>query len=362
MISLVSVKIDEDVIASVEKVLRSGQLAEGPVVKEFETLFAGYIGVPHAVAVSNGTTALHAALLAAGVKPGDEVITTPFSFIATANAILYSNAVPVFADIDPVTYTIDPREIEKKITKKTKAVICVHLYGLPCDMDAITALCKKHNLALIEDACQAHGSTFKGRKTGVFGLGCYSFYATKNLPTGEGGMITAPDERTDSTLRSLRNHGRAGQYLHDVLGYNYRLTDIAAALGIGSLKKLDDYNLRRNENAAYLTQEIKNIKGLVPPVVPTDRTHVFHQYTLRVTEDFGISRDELQQKLKDQGIGSGIIYPLPIHQQPLYQKLGYKDSLPAAEQAAREVLSLPVHQHLTNNDLEKIIEGLKNAR
>lgn len=361
MISLVSVKIGDDVIESVTKVLRSGQLAEGPVVKEFETLFAGYIGAPHAVAVSNGTTALHAALIAAGVGPGDEVITTPFSFIATGNSILYCQAVPVFADIDPVTYTIDPKEIEKKITKKTKAVICVHLYGLPCDMEPIITLCRKHNLVLIEDACQAHGSGYKGKKSGTFGIGCYSFYATKNLPTGEGGMITASDSETDAKLRSIRNHGRAGQYLHDILGYNYRLTDVAAALGICHLRKLDEYNARRNENAAFLTKEISKIKGLVPPAIPPDRTHVFHQYTIRVTKDFGISRDELQQKLNECGIGTGVIYPLPIHQQPLYQKLGCKDSLPVAEQAAKEVLSLPVHQHLTREDLNSIVEGLKNA-
>ncbi|MBN2238634.1 MAG: DegT/DnrJ/EryC1/StrS family aminotransferase [Dehalococcoidales bacterium] len=362
MISLVSIKIDEDVRQTVDKVLQSGQLAEGPVVKEFEDSFAAYNGTPYAVAVNSGTAALHLALLAAGIKPGDEVISTTFSFIATANCCLYCGAVPVFIDIDYDTYNMNPDDIEAKITPKTKAVLITHLYGQPCDMDKIVSICKKHGLILIEDACQAHGAEYKNRKTGNFGIGCFSFYATKNLMTGEGGMITTADEKTAAKMKAMRNHGRSGQYLHDTLGFNYRMTDIAAAIGIGHLKKLDDHNARRNKNAAFLTEEISKIPGLIPPVIGPDRTHAFHQYTIRITKDFGITRDELQARLKELEIVSNVIYPVPIHLQPLYKQLGYTDSLPVSEQAASEVLSIPVHQDLTESDLKTIVQGLNNAR
>ena len=361
MIPIVSVSIDDDIQQAVTRVLQSGQLAEGPVVKEFEDLFSKFIGVKHAIAVNSGTAALHVALLASGIIPGDEVITTPFSFIASANCCLYCGAIPVFADIDIDTFNISPEAVEKKITSKTKAVIIVHLYGQPCDMDEIIAICNKHGLILIEDACQAHGAEYKGRKAGSFGIGCFSFYATKNMLTGEGGMITTNDDTIAEKAAAIRNHGRCGQYLHNMLGYNFRMTDIAAAIGIGQLNHLEERNVKRSNNATYLTEKINQIKGIIPPFTAQGRTHVFHQYTVRVTDEFGLSRDELKEYLAKNEIGSSVIYPVPIHKQPYYQKLGYTDSLPVSEKVADEVLSVPVHPALTNQDLQTIVQVLENA-
>ncbi len=361
MIPLVSISIDEDVRIAVTEVLKSGQLAEGPVVKEFEKQFAKYIGTRHAVAVNSGTAALHVALLAAGIEPGDQVITSPFSFIASANCCLYCGAEPVFADINPRTFNILPENIEKMITARTKAVVVTHLYGQPCDMDEITSICENNGLILVEDACQAHGAEYKNRKVGSFGIGCFSFYATKNILTGEGGMITTDSDAIAEKAAVIRNHGRREQYLHDTLGYNFRMTDIAAAIGIGQMKKLDECNLIRNKNAAYLTEEINKINGLIPPYIAPDRKHAFHQYTIRVTEDFGLSRDELHENLTRNNIGSSVIYPVPIHKQPYYRKLGYNDYLPASESVAGEVLSIPVHPMLTDENLNTIVRGLKDA-
>jgi dTDP-4-amino-4,6-dideoxygalactose transaminase len=361
MIPIVSVSINDDIQKAVIRVLKSGQLAEGPVVKEFENRFSEFIGTRHAVAVNSGTAALHVALLASGITPGDEVITTPFSFIASANCCLYVGVIPVFVDIDIGTFNISPEAIEKKITPKTKAVIITHLYGQPCDMDEIMALCNKYDLILIEDACQAHGAEYKGQKSGSFGIGCFSFYATKNMLTGEGGMITTNDDLVAEKATAIRNHGRCGHYIHDMLGYNFRMTDISAAIGVGQLNHLVERNSKRNKNATYLTERINRIEGLVPPFTAIDRTHVFHQYTIRVTEEFGLSRDALKDYLAKNEIGSSVVYPIPIHKQPYYQELGYTDYLPKSEKAANEVLSIPVHSDLTNQDLRAIIQVLENA-
>jgi perosamine synthetase len=361
MISVSDVSIDNESMVAVQEVLKSGQLAQGPRVEEFEKAFAGYIGTKYAVAVNSGTAALHIALLASGIGPGDEIVTTPFSFIATANCCLFCGAVPVFADIDEKTFNISPREIEKKISAKTKAVIIVDLYGQCCDMDEIAGLCDSRNLLLIEDACQAHGAAYKGRKAGSFGTGCFSFYPTKNMTTGEGGMITTDNEEIAAKAKVIRQHGQVQKYIHEVLGYNFRMTDISAALGICQLKKLDARNCLRMENAAFLSEQISGIKGLIPPFIAPDRNHVFHQYTIRVTSDYKCSREELQRKLGEKGIGSGIHYPVPIHEQPLYKNLGYKDSFPVSERASEEVLSLPVHPGLSQSDLKTIVEALKDA-
>jgi perosamine synthetase len=253
MISISNVSIDSESLIAVGEVLKSGQLAQGPKVEEFERAFSGYIGTKYAVAVNSGTAALHVALLGAGIGKDDEIITTPFSFIATANCCIFCGAVPVFADIDEKTFNITARQIEKKITRKTKAVIIVDLYGQSCDMEEITALCKKHNLVLVEDACQAHGATYKGKKAGSFGIGCFSFYPTKNMTTGEGGMITTDDVKIADKARAIRQHGQTKRYIHEMLGYNFRMTDIAAALGICQLKKLDFNNSRRMPRAAAIS-------------------------------------------------------------------------------------------------------------
>jgi perosamine synthetase len=360
MIQMANVQVDEESIQSIVAVLKSGQLAQGPVVEEFEKAFAAYTGARYAVAVNSGTAALHVALMAAGIGPGDEVIVPSFSFIATANCCLFVGARPVFAEVDEKTFNISPLDIEKKITPRTRAVIIVHLYGQPCDMAEIVALCQKHNLVLIEDACQAHGAEYKGRKAGSFGLGCFSFYPTKNMTTGEGGMLTSSDPEIVRKARLARQHGQSRRYVHEVLGYNFRMTDIAAALGLGQLKKLDRLNVLRLKNADTLTGSILRIKGLVPPHIAPDRNPVFHQYTLRVTRDYRYSRAELQQKLLEQGVNTAIYYPTPIHRQPAFINLGYRDALPVTERLAEEVLSLPVHPFLKEEELQYIVKTISN--
>ena len=359
MIPISKPVIGPEEIRAVEGVLRSGVLTQGTKVKKFEGMFAAYIGVKYAVATNSGTSALHAALLGSGIGAGDEVITTPFSFVAAANAILYTGVRPIFADIDEASFNIDPEKIEEKITNRTKALLVVHLFGQPCDMKRIMKICEKNGLILIEDACQAHGAEFDGKKVGSFGTGCFSFYPSKNLVTGEGGMITTNDKKVAEKAKMIRNHGQTKAYVHDVLGYNYRMTDIAAAIGICQLRKLDAFNKKRIKNAQFLTKEIEKNRGLITPYVPPNVKHVFHQYTIRVTEDFGMSRDELKQMLGKKGIDARVYYPIPIHKQPLYQKLGYRDELPVSEKVANEVLSLPVHPALTEGDLEKIVGAIK---
>lgn len=345
---------------AVECVLRSGRLAQGPKVEEFEALFASYIGTKYAIATSSGTAALHIALLASGISHGDEVITTPFSFIATANAILFCGAKPVFVDIDKDTFCIDPALIRARITSKTKAVLPVHLYGQPCDMKEIVQICRERNLILIEDACQAHGAEYHGKRVGSFGIGCFSFYPTKNMTTSEGGMIVTDDSHITERARMIRSHGQNGRYIHELLGYNYRMTEIAAAIGICQIKRLDEFNRLRIEHARFLTEKLGNIRGLIPPFVAPSVRHVFHQFTIKVTGDFGTSREELKQRLRDKGIMTEVYYPQPIHQQPLYKELSYNASLPSAEKACEEVLSLPVHPLLTEEDLDYIVETINN--
>lgn len=360
MIHIATPLVDEASIKAVEDVLRSGILTQGPKVEEFEEAFASSIGTKYAVATNSGTTALHVALLVSGIGPGDEVITTPFSFVATANSILFCGAKPVFVDIDEETFNIAPHLIREKITPRTKAIIAVHLYGQPCDMRRIAQIAEKHGLTVIEDACQAPGAEYEGRKVGSLRTGCFSFYPTKNITTGEGGIITTNDEAIAKKARMTRNQGQRGRYIHEILGYNYRMTETAAALGICQLRKLDEYNQKRGENALFLTKGISKIKGLIPPFVTPGVKHVFHQFTIRVTEDFGIPRDELQRRLKEREIESAVHYGTPIHKQPLYQRLGYNEHLPVSEKAAQEVLSLPVHPSLTLEDLGYIVQTIEN--
>ncbi len=360
MIPISKPLLDEKELEQITDVINSGMLAQGLKVKQFEEDFARYIGTKHAIATSNGTTALHAALLTTGIKKGDEVITTPFTFIATANSILYCNAKPVFADVNEEDFNIDPAKIEEKITSKTKALLIVHLYGQPCNMDKITDICNKHNITLIEDACQAHGAEFNGQKVGSFGTGCFSFYPTKNMTTGEGGMITTNSDEIAKKARIIRNHGSQKQYFHEMLGYNYRMTDIAAAIGISQLKKLESFIEKRISNANYMTKRLEKVKGIIPPKIFSNRRHVFNQYTIRITDDFPVNRDKLGEILKSNDIGYGIYYPLPINRQPIYKK-NNNDNFPVSERLSDEVISLPVHPSLNESDLNKIctiIEGI----
>ncbi len=351
--------LGEEEKRAVMEVLSSGMLAQGERVATFEKNFAEFIGVKHAIATSNGTTALHAAIVGMGIGKEDEVITTPFTFIATANAIKMAGATPVFIDIDETTFNLDSSKIEAAITPKTKAIMPVHLFGLPAAMDQITTIAQKHNLAIIEDACQAHGADIRGQKAGSFGVGCFSFYGTKNMTTGEGGMITTNDDSLASKIRKIISHGSERRYVHSMLGYNYRMTDLAAAIGIEQLKKLKDFTEKRKENARQLTKRLSSINGLVTP--PNTSGHVFHQYTIRVTSEFPLTREKLLEHLASRGIGSSVFYPIPIHQQEAYHDHNHYH-FPVAERIAREVFSLPVHPGLTHDEIQTIIGAFEELR
>lgn len=354
MIPIAKPLLGKEEIDAVTKVLNSGMIAQGPKVEEFELAFSEYTGCEYAAAVNSGTAALHIALLAHGIGKEDEVITSPFTFIATANSILYTGAKPVFADIEQDTYNIDPEKIQEKIGPKTKAIMPVHLYGQSADMKAITEIAEDHGLVVIEDACQAHGAECQGKKVGSFGTGAFSFYPTKNMTTSEGGMITTNDREVAEKSKMIRAHGSKVRYLHEMLGFNLRMTDIAAAIGLVQLEKLDGFNASRQKNAAMLSAGLKGISGVVPAVTKPGYTHVFHQYTIRAEK-----RDELAAFLKEKEIGTGVHYPIPIHKQPYYTELGYRDSLPISEKAAEEVLSLPVHPALSGEDVQKIIKATR---
>ncbi|MBN9391116.1 MAG: DegT/DnrJ/EryC1/StrS family aminotransferase [Chloroflexi bacterium] len=344
---------------AVLRVMASGQLAQGREVAAFEEEFARACGVAYAIAVANGTTALHLALLANGVGPGDEVITTSFSFIATGNAILFTGARPVFVDIEEASFNLDPELVEEAITSRTKAIMPVHLFGQPARMDRLMEISQKFNLPIIEDACQAHLAVAEGKGVGSFGTGCFSFYPTKNMTSGEGGMVTTDDPAVADKVRILRGHGMRQRYYHETLGFNYRMTDLHAAIGRVQLSRLSGWNEQRQANAAFLDRKLAELgAGVVSPPVTPGYSHVYHQYTIRVRPGGAVDRDGLKQALEGRGIGSGVYYPLPIHRQAVYQDRGYNDSLPVTERACAEVLSLPVYPGLGSQELEYIAEAV----
>ncbi|KAF5063355.1 dTDP-3-amino-3,4,6-trideoxy-alpha-D-glucose transaminase [anaerobic digester metagenome] len=351
---------DEEAEAA-SRVIRSGMLASGPEVAGFETEFAAFVGVRHAIAVSNGTTALHAALLGAGIGPGDEVIVPSFTFIATATTVSMCGATPVFADVRSDLFTLDPDRLPDLVTPRTKAVIGVHLFGQPFDIDPIREVCESRDLLLIEDAAQAHGATYGGRQVGSHGdAGCFSFYPTKNMTTGEGGMVTTDDDALAGRVRRLVNHGQAEKYLHTELGYNYRMTDIGAAIGRVQLRRLPEFNRRRQENAAYLSSHL-DAMGVVPPLTADDRVHVFHQYVVTVTDDCPLSRDMLAARLREEGVGSAVHYPIPVHEQPLYRGAVLPDACPEAGRLSHRVLSLPVHPAVESAELAQVVRAVNGA-
>jgi perosamine synthetase len=354
MIPISSPQFGDEELALVREVLESGIVAQGPKVAQLEQEFAKLSETQFALAVSSGTTALHVALLAHGIGAGDEVITSPFTFIASANSVLYTGARPVFVDIDADTFNIDPAKIEAAITPRTKAIMPIHLYGLMADMDAIMDIARRHNLAVIEDAAQAHGATYKGRPAGSFGTGCFSLYATKNMTTAEGGMVTTNDPGIAERVKLLRAHGMKVRYYHDILGYNFRMTDLHAALGLAQIRKLPAFNERRRQNAEFFNQHIKRA---LTPKTPDGYGHVWHQYTIRITDG---DRDAAVKKLTEAGIGTGIFYPVPVYRQKVYTELGYDQSLPVTELVTKQVISLPVHPKLSSADLETIVAAVES--
>lgn len=334
-------------LRAVNKVLKSGQLAQGEVVRQLEEEIAQYCGVKYAVATNSGTAALHAAYYGIGLKPGDEVITTPFTFAATINPLLLMGVRVVFADINEEDFCLDPDKVRRKLTSKTKAIVPVDLYGQPAKYDEM----RHRGVKTIADACQAIGAELNGERVGSLAdVSAFSFYATKNIMSGEGGIITTDSEKIATRCQMFRNHGQnlSERYLYEDAGLNYRMTDIMAALLIDQIGRIDEITRERQKRVARYTKNLAGIDGLVIPAVQLGVKHCFHQYTVRVLDNFPLSRDELIEILRYNDIIPAVYYPLPLHLQPAYKKLGYKVSdFPVSERASKEVLSLPVHPLVT---------------
>jgi len=335
---------------AVMRVMRSGMLAQGPEVTAFEREFSAVVNSAECVAVNSGTSALHLAFLAAGIGKEDEIIVPSFSFAATANAVCLAGATPVFADIDPRTFNIDPSHVASLITKKTRAIMPVHLYGQPADMTALKELASKHDVLLFEDAAQAVGASWSGTPVGSFGIAAsFSFYPTKNMTSGEGGMITTCDGNVARMARLLRNQGMEKRYANEVVGFNTRMTDTHAAIGRVQLRKLEAWTKARQANARFLSQNLRNV---ITPHVANEAVHVWHQYTVLITDH---DRDAFAQELSNRGVGSGVYYPTPIHRLDSFKRA---DQLANTEYAAAHCLSLPVHPALKRHHLEKIVSAV----
>jgi dTDP-4-amino-4,6-dideoxygalactose transaminase len=345
--------IGDDERAAVDKVLQSGMLAQGSEVNGFEDEFSEIVDNRHCIAVNSGTSALHMAFIAAGIRQGDEVIVPSFTFAATANAVRLAGATPVFADIEQDYFNLSPQAVEAAITSRTRAIMPVHLYGHPAAMAELTAICQRHNLLLFEDAAQAHAASLNGTPVGAFGVaGSFSFYPTKNMTSGEGGMVTTGCDHIARQLRLLRNQGMERRYENEVIGFNTRMTDIHASIGRVQLKKLAGWTHTRQQNASFLSN---NISGVITPPTADNAVHVFHQYTIRVVEQ---DRDRFAEELAKRGVGSGVYYPTPVHRLPSF---GLSLELPVTEQVARECLSLPVHPSLTQANLETIVSAVNEV-
>ncbi len=354
MIRVSEVILSDEEIEAVNTVLKSNHLVQGSVAEELESAVASYCKTAHALAFNSGTAALHTALFAAGIIAGDEVITTPFSFVATANTILMQGAIPVFADIDENYFHITAESIEQKITPQTKAVLIVDLYGQAVDYDAIRKICDKHNLVLIADSCQALGAEYHGRKVGsIADITVFSLYATKNIMSGEGGLLTTNNDEYAQRSKLFRSHGQDAQYSYQFLGYNYRLTDVLAAIAVKQLEKIEEKTLQRNSNADYLTKKLSRLKGIQTPQVRPNTRHAFHQYTIKITKDCSKTRDTIQKTLGENGVETRVYYPTLLSESP---HLHTQDRCPIAEIVKDQVLSLPVHPHLSTNDLDAIVK------
>jgi len=349
--------IKDEVNAGVQQVMDSGRFVLGENVKSFEKEFAGFCGTDYTVGVANGTDALRLALLACGIGKRDEVVTVPDTFIATTEAISQTGAKIVFVDVNLSTYNIDVSQIEGAINERTRAVLPVHLFGQPADMDSIIKIAKEHNLRVIEDACQAHGAEYKGKKAGSIGdTGCFSFYPSKNLGAfGDGGMVVTNDEEIAQKVKMLRDHGQIKKYEHLVEGYNSRLDEIQAAILRVKLKKLNEWNNLRRKNASIYNELLKDVDEVITPFEAEYAKHIYSLYVIRTKK-----RDELQEYLKSKGIGTGLHYPIALHLQKAYKYLRYKEGdFPAAEKVAKEGLSLPMFPELTEEQIEKVVREIK---
>ncbi|WP_454129858.1 DegT/DnrJ/EryC1/StrS family aminotransferase [Microbacterium aurum] len=354
MIPITTVRLGPEVEESVLRVIRSGNIAQGPVVAEFEERFAALVGAKHAIAVNNGTTALVAAIQAVGLEPGDEVITSPFTFIATLNAILEAGATVRFGDIRVEDFGLDPDSVRAQITERTRVIMPVHLYGQAANVGELAAIAEEHGIQLVEDAAQAHGATFEGRGVGTFGIGCFSFYATKNLTTGEGGIITTDDDEIADRLRILRNQGMRARYEYVMAGHNYRLTDLQAAVVLPQLDAYGDLLAARRANAAGLIERLRDIPGLTLPSQLPGREHVWHQFTIVLPE--GVDRAAFVEAMTAEGVGTGIYYPKPVYDYETYANRSdvIRSETPVADDVAARCVSLPVHQYLSEGDLDVI--------
>ena len=349
--------IKDEIDAAVLGVLASAQYVLGPEVSQLEEEFAAYCDAKHAVAVNTGTSALHLALLAAGVGPGDEVITVPFTFVATVSAVCYAGALPVFVDVEPVTLTMDPAKLEAAITPRTKAIVPVHLYGQMADMDAIMAIAGRHGIAVIEDACQAHGAEYKGRRAVSIGVsGCFSFYPGKKLGAcGEGGIVVTKDDENAKAMRMLRDWGQDRRYHHLVKGFNYRMDGIQGAILRVKLRHLDAWTAARRAHAVRYSSMLSNLDTVETPVEVAYRRHVYHIYAVRCRD-----RDGLHRSLEAEGIQSGLHYPIPVHLQKAHEDLGYRaGDFPVSEAAARSVLSLPIYPEMTARQVEQVVAAVE---
>ena len=361
MIPISTVVFGPEVEERVLQVVRSGVVAQGPVVAEFEQAFAELVEVRHAIAVNNGTTALVAAIQALDLRPGDEVITTPFTFIATLNAILEAGATVRFGDIRPEDFALDPESVRAQITDRTRVLMPVHLYGQSADMGPLVGLAREHGLAVVEDAAQAHGATYHGTPVGGFGIGCFSFYATKNLTTGEGGIITTDDDAIAEKLRIMRNQGMRARYEYVMAGHNYRMTDLQAALVLPALARYGEQLAKRRAHAAGLSERLAGVEGLVLPRQLEGREHVWHQYTVILPH--GVDRQGFVDALAADGVGSGMYYPKPVYDYDTYRDRPdvIRSATPVADDIAARCVSLPVHQHLQEGDLDTIAAAVRRA-
>jgi len=346
---------------AIKEVLESGMVVQGPKVAAFEKAFAEYIGVKNAVAVNSGTAALHVALIALGIKAGNEVIVPPLTFFATASTVLMCGGRPTFADVEKESYTMDSRDARKALSPKTKVIIPVHLYGQTADMDPLLELARQKGLKVLEDAAQAHGAVYKGMKAGSMGdAACFSFYATKTMTTAEGGMVVTNDDEIARKCRLLRDHGQESKYEHVMLGYNYRMTEVAAALGLVQLKRLDGFITRRRQNAAILTNGMGGIGSVTPPMELPERLHTYYQYILRLEHDYPLAREDLIGKLGAEGIASKPSYPVPLYRQKALKGKVRVRKCKVAEDVLPRLMELPVHPLVPRNGLETAVAVIRS--